>query len=250
MNPGVHPATDRVDAIAFDLDGTLVDSAGGVAHALNAALAGVGLPAFDLATVRGWIGGGPDVLIGHALAARACDVGDPDLAQRLRRDFDAATRAAPMAHSAVFDGIADVLAALASRHRLAVATNKPTSLACAVLEAAGLLGHFASVRGADTPALRKPSPLSLQQAADAMGCATARMLMVGDAPVDIAAAHAAGCRAAWAGWGYGPAPSAAEAGPALWSLRVPRDLLALVPAPAPAPAPAREAAPHAARHEH
>src|SRR6185436_7984948 len=56
-------------AIAFDLDGTLVDSAAGVGHALNTSLSRAGLATFDPATIRGWIGDGPDTLIQRALAA-------------------------------------------------------------------------------------------------------------------------------------------------------------------------------------
>ena len=79
----------NIQAIAFDLDGTLVNSAAGVALALNAALMNAGLAGFDLATVRGWIGDGPDALIQRALRASALDDVNPaTLAWRLRRDFD------------------------------------------------------------------------------------------------------------------------------------------------------------------
>jgi phosphoglycolate phosphatase len=53
--------------------------------------------------------------------------------------------------------------------------------------------------------------------------------MVGDAAPDIAAAHAAGSRAAWAGWGYGHAPAPAERG--VWRLRTPQELLAALAMP-------------------
>ena len=219
-----------IDAIAFDLDGTLIDSAGGIAHALNEALAEAGLAPFDLQTVRAWIGDGPDALIARALAARAPNLADaPALSARLRRGFDAATLCAPMAGSSVFDGIADVVRGLAARRPLVVVTNKPTLLARAVLNEAGLLAHFAAVHGANTPEQRKPSPLLIRQAADALGVATRQLLMVGDAAVDIAAAHAAGSRAAWAGWGYGYAPPA----PGVWPLRAPHELFDALALPAP-----------------
>jgi phosphoglycolate phosphatase len=219
----------RIDAIAFDLDGTLVDSAGGIAHALNVALAESGLAPFALQTVRAWIGDGPDALIARALAGSTPDLADsPTLAARLRRDFDAATLRAPMVGSSVFDGIADVVRTLAARRPLVVVTNKPTLLARAVLNEAGLLLHFTAVHGADTPAQRKPSPLLIRQAADALGMSTHRLLMVGDAAVDVAAAHAAGSRAAWAGWGYGQAPPA----PGVWALRSPHELLDALALPA------------------
>ena len=88
----------KIAAIFFDLDGTLVDSAAGVALALNTALAEAELPSFELATVRSWIGDGPDALILRALeASRLRDVDLPSLAARLRQRFDAATLATPSA---------------------------------------------------------------------------------------------------------------------------------------------------------
>jgi len=215
----------RFDAIAFDLDGTLVDSAGAVAHALNAALAEVGLAGFALETVRGWIGDGPDATIARALAMPGLeDANTYELAARLRRGFDAATLRAPMAGSAVFDGIEATVAALALQRPLVVVTNKPTLLARAVLQEAGLLRFFEAVHGADMPLQRKPSPLLLRQAAHALGVAPGRVLMVGDGPADISAALAAGCRAAWAAWGYGQMP-AGQAPANVWQLAAPLELL-------------------------
>jgi phosphoglycolate phosphatase len=216
--------TKRFDAIAFDLDGTLIDSAGGIAHALNLALADEGLPGFALDTVRAWIGDGPDALIARALATdELAGIDNYELAARLRRGFDAATMHAPMTGSAVFDGIHDAVAELAPQRPLVVVTNKPTPLARAVLKEAGLLRFFEAVHGADTPPQRKPSPLLLRQAASGLGVALQRLLMVGDAAIDIAAALAAGCPAAWAGWGYGHLPAQAPA--EMWRLATPHELL-------------------------
>lgn len=217
----------RIAALCFDLDGTLVDSAAGIALALNTALDEAALPPFDLSTVRSWIGDGPDALIGRAMDA--CGLHDlPVLAARLRLRFDAATLETPSAQGAAYPGIDALLARLGGRYPMAVVTNKPTPLARAVLEAAGLLGHFAQVHGADAPAQRKPAPLLLQQAARRFGVAAAGVLMVGDGPADLAAASAAGSPAAWAAWGYGPVPPAGT-----WRLEKPADLLARLPARTP-----------------
>lgn len=228
-------AMNRFDAIAFDLDGTLVDSAGAIAHALNAALAAEGLPGFDLDTVRAWIGEGPDALIARALGAHKGATAElpadtTDLAARLRIGFDLATLQAPMTGSSVFEGIARLLGELVLRRPLAVVTNKPTPLALAVLQAAGLAKFFESVHGADQLLQRKPSPLLLRQAASALGVAPNRLLMVGDAAIDIAAARAAGCPVAWAGWGYGHVPSLSP--DEVWRLATPDQLLLQLAIPA------------------
>ena len=213
-----------IAAIAFDLDGTLVDTAGGIAYALNSALAEAGQPGFDLMTVRTWIGDGPDALIARAMAVgRHAPHDVPELATRLRRQFDATTLRAPMRDSSVFDGIPMVLGRLASRWPLVVVSNKPSALARAVLEDAGLLSAFAAVHGADSVPQRKPSPLLLRQAAARLGVATGALLMVGDAGTDIEAALAAECHAAWAAWGYGEADGQAPS--RVWPLRTPHDLL-------------------------
>lgn len=193
-----------VRAVAFDLDGTLIDSAVDIGHAVNAALAAAGLRRFDLATVRTWIGDGPDALIARALAAQGVSSEDTALRQSLRIGFDAATLASPLAHGQVFPGIAALLRRLSDgRYPLAVVTNKPTRLARAVVEAAGLLPWFAQVQGADSASQRKPSPAMLQTTATQLGVAPSNLLMVGDAPPDILAASAAGCPAALVSWGYG-----------------------------------------------
>jgi len=207
----VSLALPPIDAVAFDLDGTLVDSAPDIAHALNAALKKAGLERFDLATVRGWIGDGPDVLIGHALARLGHGEGDAaadaELRLRLRRWYDVASLAAPLSLGQVYPGIAALLAALRRQLPLVVVTNKPTPLARAVLEAAGLLPSLRAVHGADTPALRKPAPELLLVAAGGLGIAPSRLAMVGDSALDQRAAAAAGCPALRVGWGYGtPAP--------------------------------------------
>ncbi|MDY0746952.1 HAD-IA family hydrolase [Paucibacter sp. R3-3] len=209
----------RIAAITFDLDGTLLDSAHGVMVALNIALADEGLPQFDGPTVRGWIGDGPDATIRQALKACGNPAVDP---LRMRRRFDAATLASPRDQGRAYEGIPELLRKLAGRYPMAVVTNKPTPLARAVLDAAGLLGWFAAVHGADTPEQRKPAPWLLQHAAARLGLTPPSLLMVGDGDADLKAAAAAGCRAAWVSWGYGAAP----ADPTVGRLDAPLQLLA------------------------
>ena len=217
----------RPGAVAFDLDGTLVDSAPDIAAALNGALQACALAPVALDRVLGWIGDGPDPLISRALAELK-QADDAALHARLRKHFDHATLAAPLRHGRVFDGIDALLRQLRPRWPLVVVTNKPGTLARAVLDAAGIGGCFVAVHGADTAALRKPAPLLLQRAAAGLGIPVGQLLMVGDGAADVAAAAAAGAPCVWAGWGYGDVGSMPVT--AGWCIERPAQLAALLEA--------------------
>jgi phosphoglycolate phosphatase len=194
-----------IHAVAFDLDGTLVDSAPDIQHALNDALKKEGLQRFDLELVRGWIGDGPDVLIARALAHQGLADADDEFRARLRRWFDAATLAAPLAGGSVYPGILEMVTGLRRVLPMVAVTNKPTPLARAVLDAAGVLPFLEGVHGADTPALRKPAPAMLLAACERLGVEPPHLLMVGDSEPDMRSAQAAGCPAMLVTWGYGHA---------------------------------------------
>jgi phosphoglycolate phosphatase len=212
-----------IEAIAFDLDGTLVDSAPDIAAALDAGLCNAGLRRFDLASVRAWVGDGPDVLILRALAAQGLADAPAELRARLRQDFDAHTLAAPLACGRVFDGVVELLAGLHLHFPVAVVTNKPSRLARAVLDAAGLSAFTVSVFGADSADLRKPAPGLLLAAAQRLAVPCERLLMVGDGPADMLAARNAGCPAALVAWGYGAEAVPADMHP--WRVAEPSHLL-------------------------
>jgi phosphoglycolate phosphatase len=206
----MRPDLAQIDAVIFDLDGTLIDSAADIAHALNVALASAGLRGFDLDTVRDWIGHGPNALMASALLAQGLDGHDVALRERLHDRFIEASHAAPFEHGQIYPGIVESLQALQPHLPLAVVTNKPTPLARLVIEAAGLHTYLRHVQGADSPAQRKPFPLTLQTSAAALGVAVSRVLMVGDSPPDVLAAQAAGCPAVLVDWGYGAQAVSAE----------------------------------------
>ena len=228
----MKPDATAIAAIAFDLDGTLVDSAPDIAFALNSALSLAGRSAVELAQVRQWIGDGPDLLIARALLAQSTLAGaakspaPADLPASLRRDFDAATFSAPLLRGAVHPDIADTLRILKKARPLMVVTNKPTALARDVLQAAGLLPWFTAVYGADRAELRKPLPAMLDQAAHDLGLKTAQLLMVGDSTADMSAAKAAGAQAALVSWGYGH--SQAQSIGTWWLIHRPQQLIDLL----------------------
>ena len=191
--------------VAFDLDGTLVDSIADIGHALNVAFASESLPTFDVEQVRRWVGDGPDGTIRRALSHLAIEDADDRLRTRLRAGYDRAALAAPLDHGQLYPGIVEILASLQADLPLAVVTNKPTHLARTVLESAGILHFFRAVRGADRSELRKPEPVMLFAAARDLATPIEQLCMVGDSTADLGAAARAGCRAVFVEWGYGKA---------------------------------------------
>lgn len=216
-----------IAAIAFDLDGTLVDSAPDIEDALNYALAKEGLAPFDVAQVVQWIGDGPDALIDRALAQHGLPEPDRSTLKRVRAAYDERALSAPLGRGHLFPGVVELLAALRGRWSLAVVTNKPPELAAAVLACAGIAEHFVGVYGASKRQERKPEPFLLLSAANALGVSPGSLLMVGDSLADLGAASAAGCPIAYAKWGYGKA-GALQRHPLAQVLERPQELLALL----------------------
>jgi phosphoglycolate phosphatase len=183
----------------FDLDGTLVDSAPGIAAALTRTLGPHGHAAFDAAEVAPMLGDGARVLLGRALAARGAPFDDALLAPFVE-DLEGQGAAA----SAAYEGIEAALDALAEAGwRAAVCTNKPARAARALLEELGLAHRFALLLGGDSLPVRKPDPGHLLGVLAALQATPGEAVMIGDHANDLAAARGAGVRSVFAAWGYG-----------------------------------------------
>ncbi len=192
------------NALVFDLDGTLVDSAAGLQAALNLTLREIGCPPLALAAVRGMIGDGVPMLVRRGLAASgAPEAAFPD---RLAR-FLAIYEADPASGTRPYPGVADVLAALrAEGRRLAICTNKPQRATGALLEALDLDRVFTAILGGDAVAFRKPDPRHILATLAALGAAPGDAVMIGDNEHDAAAAKAAGIPVILARYGYARVP--------------------------------------------
>jgi phosphoglycolate phosphatase len=199
-------------AIAFDLDGTLVDTAPDLVGTLNVLLAREGLAALPLAQARPFIGKGARWLIERGFQAAGASL-EPQRTQDLFDQFIAHYRGRIADESRPFPGVEAALDRLADAGaRLAVCTNKRTDLSVALLDALGLTRRFQAVIGADaTPAI-KPDPRHLALAIAAAGGTAERAVLVGDAATDAGAARAAGAGLILVSFGYTEIP-AAELGP-------------------------------------
>ncbi|WP_287980217.1 HAD-IA family hydrolase [Sphingomonas sp.] len=187
--------------VGFDLDGTLLDTSGDLAAAVNHALGSIGRAPLTVEQVKPMIGGGARHMLAQGMAATGgCDDATLDVLHRRLLDYYAAHIAI---HTRPYPGCLDALDALAARGvRLAVVTNKLEGLARTVLTELGLIDRFATLIGGDTmgPGNAKPSPAPIDEMV--RRCGGGRAAFVGDSIFDVRAAQAAGLPAIACSFGF------------------------------------------------
>jgi phosphoglycolate phosphatase len=194
---------DCIEAVAFDLDGTLIDTAPDLGAAANMMLAILGGRPVPEQRIPALIGAGIDQFVKrvlvqscgkaptHALQGTAAALFRNLYAQRL------------FGRSCIYPGVVETLQALGERGiTLFCVTNKESRFALPLLEAAGLTAHISFAMCADRASDRKPSPNMLLAASANIGIEPAQILCVGDSRADIVAARAAGCRVVAVDYGY------------------------------------------------
>ena len=177
------------DVVAFDLDGTLADTAPDLAASLNHTLARLGRPGVEPEQVRHLVGHGARALLRKGLAASGdapeelVEAGYPIYLDHYAANICVGTR--------VYPGLEEALDALAARGvALAICTNKPDRLTHLLLDALGWRRRFAAVIGADIMGAKKPDPRPLLEAIARSG--GGRGVLVGDSITDADTARAAG----------------------------------------------------------
>jgi phosphoglycolate phosphatase len=189
-------------AIAFDLDGTLVDTAPDLVRALNAVIQPRGLPPVPLEDVRAMVGRGAKALLERAHARNGAVLDDPDAAVA---EFIEVYKADVAAHSRAFPHVEETLDWLkTSGARLSVCTNKPSVLSDMLIRELGLAGYFDRIVGPERTAAKKPDAAHLR---DSLGEPYARAALVGDSAPDVGAARAAGLPVIVMGYGYSENPA-------------------------------------------
>ena len=190
----------RLAAAIVDLDGTLVDTLGDFAVALNFMLAELSLPAVEPAAIALMVGRGSEHLIASVLAHVGAD---PSRYEAAWSAYQRHYLAINGRHSIVYPGAVAGLQALKDAGlKLACLTNKPTAFALPLLEAKGLSQFFDVVFGGDAFVRKKPYPLPLLKTCEALGTLPAQTLTVGDSSNDARAARAAGCPVILVTYGY------------------------------------------------
>ncbi|MNL03665.1 Phosphoglycolate phosphatase, chromosomal [compost metagenome] len=194
--------------IAFDLDGTLVESAPDLIGAMNAILIAEGLAPRAYDDARPFISRGARWLLQWGLAGAGVQEPAARAAALFCRFIDHYSEHIAD-ESQPFPGVIDAMKVLrAGGAKLVVCTNKPTGLSISLLTRLGMAELFDAVVGIDAVTAAKPEAAHLIEAVAAVGGDPARTVMVGDADTDAGAARAAGTPLILVDFGYTETPAA------------------------------------------
>ncbi len=181
----------KYQALLFDLDGTLVDSAPDLIAALNLMLDDFDLPQVPKAQAANFIGQGIEVLVARGIAGQDATPDNivPDLFDVALRTFKAYYRETLGQHGKLYPDVVETLTALPQPK--ALVTNKARNFTEQLLAVYGLSEYFAVVICGDDLAQKKPAPEPLLACCERLQCAPHQSLMIGDSKSDLLAAKQA-----------------------------------------------------------
>lgn len=213
-------------AVVFDMDGTLLDTLGDLADAMNRVLVARNLPAHPVHDYRYFVGGGVENLVIRTLppAVRGDDLLVGACLLEFLREYEANWRV----KTRLYDGVAELLDALAALSvPMAVLTNKPQEFASLCMDAFLSGWKFAQVLGQRPGVPVKPDPAGPREVIQRLGVEAGEILYLGDTDVDMRTAVNAGMFPVGVAWGFRPESELLAAGAAV-VLRRPMELLHLL----------------------
>ena len=183
-----------MDAVIFDLDGTLLDSEKTILRSFNTALEEFGFTPFEMHELHSMIG----MDLRQILARKGAD--KPAIAERYTQiQLDTF-----MDDMALYNGVPELLTNLReSGYVLGTATMRRGRIAREVLKGLGLDHHFEAIVGADNTTEPKPSGAHILTTCDVLNVKPDNVIMVGDSKYDILSAKEAGCLAIGVSWCMG-----------------------------------------------
>jgi phosphoglycolate phosphatase len=226
--------------VAFDLDGTLVDTAPDLIGTLNYILAEQNHDGVPLEAARTLVGHGARIMLERSFAA-AGETLEPARVETLYARFIELYRPRIAVASRPFPGVLAAMDDLAAAGaRFVVCTNKITDLSRALLDGLGLTSRFVAIVGPDLAGAAKPDPRHVLRAIELAGGKADRAVMVGDSRPDVDAAKAAGVPVVAVTFGYCDIPPADLGADALIDDfdQLPAAVRRLLAAPRPAISPA------------
>ena len=194
----------------FDLDGTLIDSIGDLADAMNAVLQKLGHPNHPRESYRYFVGDGIEMLVRRALPPESVDGTDiPEVVSAMRQEYSGRW----LATTRPFPGIPELLAQLHPRGvRTAVLSNKPDFATKAIVHELFNEKAFDVIRGALDTVPLKPDPSAVLEIITQLGVGAERSVFVGDTPIDMKTGRNAGMRTVGVTWGFRSSDELREAG--------------------------------------
>jgi len=188
-----------IDAIVFDLDGTLIDSRDDIANSLNQTFREIGYDPLPMEVIASFVGNGVNPLIHRAVEAAGHIEREKEVLTLFRQRYWEHL----LDNTRLFEGVAETLPKLEGRYAMGLVSNKPEIFTKRIVGELGLKKYFnESVYGGDTLPVKKPDPLPLLHAAAHLGVSAEESLMIGDSKSDVKAARAAGFQIVCMSYGY------------------------------------------------
>lgn len=204
--PPLEPPMPARPLVIYDLDGTLVDSAGDIAAAINHMRHELGHREKPLDTIKQWVGNGSAMLVKRSLgdALQLTPESVPDhLFQKSHELFFKHYRQCNGDTTTLYEGVLSVLQQLQQQGiQQAICTNKPTEFTVALLKKLSIDHFFNCVVSGDTLAVKKPDAAPLLFCAAQCGVEIDQCLMVGDSMTDVKAARNADMKVLCVSYGY------------------------------------------------
>jgi len=188
-----------VNALIFDLDGTLVESLPGIAASLNRALALHGLRGHSHAAIRGFIGDGARMLVTRALSPAEAALHFDSVLKSFAQDYAISWQDGTVPYKSILELLAD----LKSREiPLAVLSNKPHPFTVEIVEKLFPPATFTSILGNREGMPHKPDPTGALEIAANLATLPENCLLIGDSTMDLDTAQNAGMKSIAVTWGY------------------------------------------------
>jgi phosphoglycolate phosphatase len=170
--------------------------------AINGMRADYGWDPLAIEQVIAMVGEGAQVLVASALGMHSSDETRPESVSQALRRFYRHYGQVCLENTRPYPGIEGMLTDLAERYPLALYTNKPERFVRKILNGLQLGRFFPELLGGDTLPTRKPEPPGVRLLAERLGVPVTATMLVGDSRIDAATARSAGCRFAFAEWGF------------------------------------------------